>query len=1279
MSMMMKLINAAAGQNVGDLTYFFTHSANNYARLSSVDMNSGEIKHGTNFASTGVYFDAAETNGLGYTIGYPQGVTSVALGDDGFVYLVGQTDLTSTHSNTGTNKTDILMRFNSRTLAPEPGFFYNMLTQSGLPNGNSSAIANDFCFHPPSGSIVVAGGSIPTVTTHDVMASQTIKIDPWPSTAIDASASGYYHSSSNPNGRIYGAITTETGNSTAVKTYIQNIGGMSIGSNSARVETNGTDKIAFGNYGANESESKLVFKKSTPYKPTYSYTTTTNATLPSPDPFTEMRGQNYPHGVTSNVTSWKATYTSGTIGGIRDMYYRPGNTSNNTPGQFIIVAGDGYFHILPEDGHKPVQYGKGYAGGGGSINRTMLSGEHSGILITRYLGSPNFSNTYDRNNTAFPDFTSTHSGAGVQILDIDRRNPNHYVSKHTGAADYYNNLGSQAQAALSADAVCELLPLANNPNNKHLETFVQTKSGRIFGITENESTTQISPHGGFRMHELYIGQPDANNFDRRSISWGDSIIVPGSLNSGTGIYYQTGGITGNISLNDKTFNDSRALGKTRWLDQGHSYMQDVPADTIYLRENTTIYAINPNTRSNITSNDFANQGAHALNTGHSLINPNANLTAQTGVSGGGSVDKRKFFPSITFSEGANTSIVTNSSPISHDVGYDRVGDTTFDMIYGDDSRVYLALKATVYNGSYHTLASCHTLIRFHTGTDGTELVAGVTGPHPHKINDMKLADSAGANPNYTYPQHREMYWYGLFSGHTNVDSGGWGGNNYAGYTAVNNAGDTGFWSEVNLVYDNKRDNVICVGRRDFNSGDSYNFQQVTNTATPNAIFSRVVAVPANSMSSLRVGNMHSGSAWPGTDYSLPSSTGANSTPRCAQDENYGAIYGGSGNWESAVNEANNVYLIPWCSSFNSSRPNGQEKHGILAGEVRNVTLNGKSTSVNQDIADPTLPNRGSQVYFSGMTIDGNTHPYDNSNGGYRQNHGGYPHGQNRIGALPSWGTGLGSSFGYNVAQYDSPGYGDSNTNHHTSIPPSAKADRLYHAQVKLKTSQTVTVSSDNNEEGIRCVWYYKGAFHGVTTYNEGTYVYMPEPEHTTANDNTNTVTHYVSQCESGQNSYNNVIGGSNTKIGTAEGCKNSDWAACVAPGGILCLPKQDSGYAKAGFIGINLGTKTILNTSSGSGQPFEAPSSVNPNNKQIKQMVVTSTGKIWAILDYENASASTLQFRILQVVFNSNYSSVTWSGGLYTSQASNSNSGHVKFYRTVCGNMPQSKMEWDAV
>ena len=305
-----------------------------------------------------------------------------------------------------------------------------------------------------------------------------------------------------------------------------------------------------------------------------------------------------------------------------------------------------------------------------------------------------------------------------------------------------------------------------------------------------------------------------------------------------------------------------------------------------------------------------------------------------------------------------------------------------------------------------------------------------------------------------------------------------------------------------------------------------------------------------------------------------------------------------------------------------------------------------------------------------------------------------PLGENRIGAVPFKHQSTSTS---NYNGLNEPGYKNSNRNHNPSLTTlqnsgSAIHQHLYHARVKLKTNQTTSITTDNNEEGIRCVWYYKGAFHGVTTYNEGTYVYMPEPEHgynnegntPSPNDNTNTVTHYVSQCESGQNSYNNVIGGQNTKIGTAEGCKNADWAACLAPGGILCIPKQDSGYNNAGFLTINLGTRQIINTNGNpppllGGEPFVAPSSLNPNGRQIKQMVVTSTGKIWAILDYENPSASTLQFRILQVVFNSNYSSVTWSGGLYTSQASNTNSGHVKFYRTVCGNMPQSKMEWDAV
>lgn len=1274
MSMMMKLINAAAGQVQGDLIYFISGnpgSSSSLTRLSSVNVDSGEVRHGANFAATGVYSDAG-TDFYGNPIGSPNyfgtwgySATTMAVGDDDYIYVIGQTNLSSTHSNTGPY-TDFLMRFNPSSLNPDPGFFYNMLNQvsNGLPSGAS--MATDFCFHPPSGSVIIAGGSTNTANGQ-IVASQVVKIDPWPSTPVDAQASGYYHSSTNTSGRIYGSITT--GENTAVKNNVYNTTN-SVNQYRARVETNGSDIIALGTWSTNVTDGKLHFKKDTPNKPVSSTTTTTNAQRPSPDPFTAMTGQEFPLASMTNA-SWRTSSTGGSANaGIAHMWYRPGNTTNNTPGQFIIMTPDNYFFIVPEDGHKPTRYGKLLSiASSTSEEFTMLSGEHSGLLIKRYLGgTSNFSSVNDRNGTAFPDFSSTHSHAGVSILDIDRREPQKYDGIHTGTTLHANK---GQQGTLSANTTCELLPLANNPNNQHLTMFVQTKNGRIFGFTEQEDATEMSPNGGFRIHELFIGQPDPNNYYRRSVSWGNSVTVTGTLNGANGIMnpssMSSNASTGNLSLNSKTFNDTKALGKTRWLDQGHSYMQDVPTDTIYLRENTTIYAINPNTRTNITSEDFANQGTHAYHTGHSLIDPSASTSANTGVSGGATVAMENFFPSITFSEGANTLI--DNPGTSSEIGWDRVGDTTFDMIYGDDSRVYLALKATVYNG-VRTLNGCHTLIRFHTGKDGTELVAGVTGPHPHELNDMKTWNNSGNPTAYDRPQYRELYWYGLFSAHQNIQYGP-GSSNYGQYHTASSyaAGHRGYWNEVNLVYDNKRDNVICVGRRDFNSGDSYNTGG-SSGPTVNAIYSRVVAVPANGMSTVE-GLNNQGTGWPGT---LQGINYNNYTPRLAQDERQGAIYGASGNWTGNNADIYQSLFVPWCNSFNSSRPNGYERHGFLAGEVRNVTINGKSGTNFIDRNHPTLPNRGSQIYFSGMTIDGDTQPYSSNQ---YQSHGGWPNGQNRIGAMPMVTTGFTSQVEVSL------GFGSVNKNHNTANVGS-NIDHLYHAQIKLKNTQTVAVNSDSNEEGIRCVWYYKGAFHGVTTYNEGTYVYMPEPEHNTANNNANTVTHYVSQCESGQNSYNNVIGGQNTKIGTAEGCRNADWAACLAPGGILCIPKQDSGYNNAGFLTINLGTRQIINTNGNpppllGGEPFVAPSSLNPNGRQIKQMVVTSTGKIWAILDYENPSASTLQFRILQVVFNSNHTSVTWSGGLYTSQASNSNSGHVKFYRTVCGNMPQSKMEWDAV
>ena len=109
-------------------------------------------------------------------------------------------------------------------------------------------------------------------------------------------------------------------------------------------------------------------------------------------------------------------------------------------------------------------------------------------------------------------------------------------------------------------------------------------------------------------------------------------------------------------------------------------------------------------------------------------------------------------------------------------------------------------------------------------------------------------------------------------------------------------------------------------------------------------------MPVNTNSTLQGLNNY-GTGWPGT-MSGSNSTN-NYTPRLAQDEKVGAIYGASGEW--ATHQANifAAYLTPWCNSFTSSRPNGYERHGFLAGEVRNVTLNGKPTTTGMDRNHPT--------------------------------------------------------------------------------------------------------------------------------------------------------------------------------------------------------------------------------------------------------------------------------------------------------------------------------------
>ena len=1288
MSMMMKLINAAAGQSVGDEIYYLQRTTTTL-RLVKIDFDAETVTAGPS-PSAGIFNDSGDMPYPLNSVYNSNSNGAWVVGDDGYLYTALKADLDATYAD-AQGDTSLLVRWNMKTLEIDPGFFYNLLAYDNTTNSTLQQIPQQILFHEPSQTMSVVG----TVSTSQKAVGYSFKIFPWPTSGVDALSSGVYHSTSNPNGRTMGTFINNDyfgGNSTYALTTRSS---QNQGVDKLMLMSNGKDQlgVATGRNAITLSSQAMAWKRAYTGTPTYSYEkfnvgsgNFTYETTSSQNPFTEMTGHAIPYGSTGGL--WKKLSNNGsTTYGIAGIWYRPGKSTGvyKTPGTYIIVLRDGGMYTLVEGASKPEEMITGDSGSAGTYYSTLLD---NGILVRRALGGED----------------STHSGASLRIYDLDNRMPFQDPNGGTVSSAKYATSFQHTPVVGSADD--ERIPRSKNPNLQHLEYVVQTKSGRKFALLYPEDSTEMPPLGGTRIVELFISDPDPNNFHRRQVSWGESksFLTTASVSA---YIAQSPTPIGNMPTAKIATANTTAPVTSRFSDTGSAFIQDTPTDAIYIRENTHLYAINPNTRSNITSYDFANQGGNTNHTAFTIAsnidNTYADGNLPTSPLWDGETGRS---PTATFTEGlGSTGSNIDPNTTGSEAGYGDVeGNTTFDLIYGDDTRLYMALKMNVINVPYHSHAgqqqhqtqnNSYCLVRFHTGKDGTTIKCGERGPHPSPVSGIRNHASGTSSSSQNYVVNREYYYYGLLNNYQVVSQAGVGSLGRTG--AKNRAGGAeGMFSGINLMYDNKRQNVWVVGRRDIEN---------CNNPDGRTNYSRMIVVPVGHTSSSALNNNHL--SWPcHTNYG-----GHNEPILSALNE--GTVYGQIGSistsqgqemFEGDGTSGNNDKVWFNSANYNSTdTPNGMEMRGIISGQAINVTINGKTSSL-MDEYDPTLPNRGSQVYFSGMSNDATQYnsshgTYPGSNRKYGQLHNWFgspiqscPIGENRIGAVPFR---FQNNANNNHYRYEEPGYGHSNTGHNTAVnsTQSSSNNHLYHARIKLKTTQTTAVTAANNEEGIRCVWYYKGAFHGVTTFNEGTYVYMPEPEHGTTriasnqgslaqsspNDNTNTVTHYVSQCESGQNSYNSVIGGQNTKIGTAEGCKNADWAACVAPGGILCLPKQDSGYAKAGFIGINLGTKTILNTSSGSGQPFEAPSSVNPNNKQIKQMVVTSTGKIWAILDYENPSASTLQFRILQVVFNSNYSSVTWSGGLYTSQASNSNSGHVKFYRTVCGNMPQSKMEWDAV
>ena len=127
MSMMMKLINAAAGQSVGDEIYYIERYTNTF-RLVKIDFDAGTATLGAN-KSNGEYADASG-HPLDTTSSYTGNSNGICVvGNDGYLYGAFKSDLDDTFANAQGTNTSILMRWNMKTLEPDPGYFYNLLAR----------------------------------------------------------------------------------------------------------------------------------------------------------------------------------------------------------------------------------------------------------------------------------------------------------------------------------------------------------------------------------------------------------------------------------------------------------------------------------------------------------------------------------------------------------------------------------------------------------------------------------------------------------------------------------------------------------------------------------------------------------------------------------------------------------------------------------------------------------------------------------------------------------------------------------------------------------------------------------------------------------------------------------------------------------------------------------------------------------------------------------------------------------------------------------------------
>lgn len=689
-----------------------------------------------------------------------------------------------------------------------------------------------------------------------------------------------------------------------------------------------------------------------------------------------------------------------------------------------------------------------------------------------------------------------------------------------------------------------------------------------------------------------------------------------------------------------------------------------PDDSILIRENDNIYKINPLTAT--MSSDFFNITKN-YNVDPDISHMSGNHATFGHHPHGHSVKGLEMRPA-----GSDMSNVTNYALPQYDQAKDMFEHTTFDMIYADDGFIYLSVRARQESGTGSNNYLIHAVIKFDEKTMKMRYPQSILVNFPVSGN---YYSKAWTNTNLFYDNHiqtlfafatRDHDKYPLSStqslSHVSKVAGtAWASrgvrNNYGGSNYGGLAGGWEHWGPTQDPYFLPQHGSVT---------DSTNAHQLflaNNVGTYSPHFGTISGATQNPglfTGRIKMAAMNGGSEFEGMNdpaspygYNHTVYVDANGTQSNLSDPMRDTpgkqmclaqqMDVSPSSSDSTQNDGNHD---PYGSSSsrwadeppNSSRPDAYH----IAGE-------------NQFFFPPTYAD-SSISYYSANESGPNAFNRD-------------MHQDGRLMGINSQHMPLFQ--GRDIyASYDHRGLhgwfdrGDGK-NYAGVSAQTVNLGRLNTYGVGVNVDNVDSAIESSNGDGMRGVWYYKGYWHGVTSYQDGTYVYSQERNGNHGTEKygpgTNvTVTgeggpnripdlpnHFVSQCDSNLNTYNNRIYGNNVRLGTDQGVRNVDWNSCVSPEGILCIPKQDSGYNKAGFIGVNLNTRDILNRSGGpieQGLPFEVPSSLNPNNRQIIQMVVTSSNKLWAILDYEDPTATPVKFRILEAQFNSNFTSVTWNG-----------------------------------